>query len=148
MGKMGQKMIGLCSAAIGAVYLAGYYVSEPSNQIQSKESNTINKLAVVSPNKMDIPKQQISKMYKNGTFKGEGYNRIGSVEVAVTIKNDRITNVEITRCTTSYSESFIQDLPKQVIVRQSPNVDVVSGATRSTEDFQNAVEEALQQAKI
>lgn len=64
----------------------------------------------------------------------------------MTIKNDRIDTVEITEADTHYSESYIEDLPSQVVQRQSSDVNVVSGATLSTEDFQNAVDDALQQA--
>lgn len=159
MAKMNQKMITLCSAAIGAVYIAGYFVTEPAEQSMAQQPKT-NMVAKVDKGRANMqtsysttqqPKkhiQQAPRMYQDGTFQGQGSNHIGSVTVAVTIKNDRITNVQITDCTTSYSESYIQGLPNQVIARQSPNVDVVSGATRSTEDFQAAVEEALQNAKV
>ncbi|RBN38092.1 FMN-binding protein, partial [Priestia megaterium] len=83
---------------------------------------------------------------KDGTYSGQGSNRIGTVYVSVTIKNDRIDTVEITEADTHYSESYIEGLPSQVVQRQSSDVDVVSGATLSTEDFQNAVDDALQQA--
>ncbi|MGB8460433.1 MAG: FMN-binding protein, partial [Priestia megaterium] len=82
----------------------------------------------------------------DGTYSGQGSNRIGTVYVSVTIKNDRIETVEITEADTHYSQSYIEGLPAQVVQRQSSDVDVVSGATLSTEDFQNAVDDALQQA--
>ncbi|WP_339063026.1 FMN-binding protein [Tepidibacillus marianensis] len=88
-----------------------------------------------------------NKKYQDGTYYGKGRNRIGSVEVAVTIKSDKITDVQITKCTTSYPKAYIDHLPTQVIARQNENVDIVSGATRSSEDFMNAIHQALQNAK-
>jgi uncharacterized protein with FMN-binding domain len=85
--------------------------------------------------------------YKDGTYSGSGTNRFGTVEVAVTIKNNKIASVEITRCATRYPQRVIDKLPSQVLEKQSGEVDVVSGATRSTEDFQNAVRAALAKAK-
>lgn len=85
--------------------------------------------------------------YKDGTFTGSGSNRIGTVEVAVTIKSGKITAVEITNCDTHYSQSRIDNLPQQALQRQSNQVDNVSGATRSTEDFREAVRQALAQAQ-
>jgi len=133
MAKMGNKLIALCSAAIGIIYTAGYIVTEPT----AKEIM------------QHVPSASaaVQTKYHDGTYKGQGSNRIGSVEVAVTIKQDKITSVQITNCDTSYSESHIDGLPQQVVDRQSDNVDVVSGATRSTEDFQAAVDQALQQAE-
>lgn len=162
MAKMGKKMITLCSAAIGVVYIAGYYVTEPSEQniaqaqIHQSQINIQNNQSKIdqtgsnspSTNSPSSDTKQLSKVYKDGTYSGQGMNRIGSVEVAVSIKNDQITDVEITNCDTHYSQSYIDGLPDQVISHQSADVDVVSGATMSTEDFQTAVEEALQQAKL
>lgn len=85
--------------------------------------------------------------FKDGTYTGQGSNRIGGVEVAVTIKKNKITSVQITRCTTRYPQSRIDHLPQQVLDRQTAKIDVVSGATLSTQDFQTAVEMALAQAR-
>jgi uncharacterized protein with FMN-binding domain len=74
-------------------------------------------------------------------------NHIGSVSVSVTINHGKIESVKITDCTTSYPESNIDKLPQQVVARQSSNVDNVSGATESTNDFITAVMNALSQAQ-
>lgn len=87
-----------------------------------------------------------SPTYKDGTYNGEAFNRIGSVAVAVTFKSNKITNVEITNCNTHYPESDIADLPNQVIQNQSSKIDTVSGATLSSEDFMNAVAQAISQS--
>ncbi len=74
-------------------------------------------------------------------------NRYGMVTVSVTIKSHKITNVQIVSCQTHYPEDAITSLPQEVMDRQSANVDIVSGATGSSEDFQQAVAQALQNAQ-
>lgn len=143
MAKMAPKFIILCSAAIGAVYTAGYAITEPSAKAHVEQSR-YQSGAQVSNSASSVKEQQMK--YKDGTYTGLGMNSYGSVEVAVTIKNNRIVDVRITNCDTHYSERYIDSLPAQVVSRQSADVDVVSGATASTEDFQMAVQDALNKA--
>ena len=150
MAKMGNKLIALCSAAIGIIYTAGYIVTEPTAKEMMQhvpQASAATQDSQVNQGSPSSSGKAVQTKYHDGTYKGQGSNRIGSVEVAVTIKQDKITSVQITNCDTSYSESYIDGLPQQVVDRQSDNVDVVSGATRSTEDFQAAVDQALQQAE-
>ncbi|MEH7694704.1 FMN-binding protein [Bacillus altitudinis] len=69
------------------------------------------------------------------------------MSVSVTIKQGNITSVEITSDNTRYGQSSISSLPNEVVIRQSADVDTVSGATLSTQDFETAVAQALEQAK-
>ena len=68
-------------------------------------------------------------------------------QAAVVIEDGRIVSATIARCLTRYSCSVIAALPAQVAVRQSPDVDSVSGATQSANAFYYAVVEALSKAK-
>ena len=86
--------------------------------------------------------------YKDGKYTGEGNSRRGGFDVAVTVAGGRITNVQITRAFTEYPASRVSALPGQVLSRQSAQVDRVSGATYSTQAFQQAVASALSQAKV
>lgn len=203
MVKMTNKMIVLCSAALGSIYLTGFSLTDhptqtasaatpltkgtvtghpvhhlPSSTVKvtsppTKDSPSSKRVAgsgsaktsshtkSVQPKsvqpapthkaaskKVAEPSAPQNKIYKDGTFTGEASNRIGGVQVAVTTKADKIVSVKITNCTTSYSESNIAGLPQQVISKQSTNIDLVSGATLMSEDFQGAVQQALQQAKL
>jgi uncharacterized protein with FMN-binding domain len=150
--KISNKMVAVCSVAIGIVYSTGYTLTMPTAAEIVPTSTAITSSAAVQTPQSNAgqkqgasQKQQKSK-YRDGTYTGQGSNRIGSVEVAVTIKSDKITNVQITDCNTHYSESYITQLPQQVLQRQNEKVDVVSGATKSTEDFRTAVRQALDQA--
>jgi uncharacterized protein with FMN-binding domain len=84
---------------------------------------------------------------RDGVFSGWGTSRHGDIQAAVQIKNGRITAAYITQCLTRYSCDWIADLPLQVVMRQSPEVDFVSGATQSTNAFYYAIAEALNKAK-
>ena len=85
--------------------------------------------------------------YKDGTFSGWGRCRHGSIEASVSIEGGRIVATEITQCLTRYSCSWIDNLPGQVVSRQSADVDYVSGATESTDAFYDAVSAALASAR-
>jgi len=84
---------------------------------------------------------------KDGEYTGYGTSRHGDVEVYLETTDGRITYIKISQCLTQYSCSWISDLPKQVLARQSANVDGVSGATQSVNAFYYAVVQALAKAK-
>jgi uncharacterized protein with FMN-binding domain len=85
--------------------------------------------------------------YKDGTYFGWGTSRHGDLQVAVAIRNGGIASAEIAQCLTRYSCDVIAHLPGQVAKRQTPDVDVVGGATVSSDAYYWAVVEALKQAK-
>jgi uncharacterized protein with FMN-binding domain len=88
-----------------------------------------------------------ASLYKDGTYSGWGSCRHGTIEATVVIAAGRIESTRISQCRTRYSCSWIADLPRQVVTRQSPEVDYVSGATQSVDAFYYAVVEALSKAK-
>jgi uncharacterized protein with FMN-binding domain len=69
------------------------------------------------------------------------------VTASVTIAGGSISNVQITKVTTKYPMSRIASLPAQVVKNQSANVNVISGATYSSQAFKQAVQTALAQAQ-
>ena len=83
----------------------------------------------------------------DGTYTGYGTSRHGDIEATVIVENGRIKTAAISRCLTRYSCSWIAHLRGQVVARQSPEVDYVSGATESTNAFYYAVLEALTKAQ-
>jgi uncharacterized protein with FMN-binding domain len=85
--------------------------------------------------------------YKDGTYLGWGSCRHGDLQASVVIQDGRIASTTIVQCLTRYPCSWIADLPKQVVTRQGPKVDYVSGATQSTDAFFDAVSSALAQAR-
>jgi uncharacterized protein with FMN-binding domain len=85
--------------------------------------------------------------YKDGTYLGWGSCRHGDLQASVVIQDGRIASATIVQCLTRYPCSWIADLPKQVVTRQGPKVDYVSGATQSTDAYFDAVSSALAQAR-
>jgi uncharacterized protein with FMN-binding domain len=84
---------------------------------------------------------------KDGSYSGWGTSRHGDIQATVVIEGGRIVSAAITQCLTRYPCSWIAQLPGQVVSRQSPECDFVSGATQSTNAFYYAVVEALAKAK-
>jgi uncharacterized protein with FMN-binding domain len=87
------------------------------------------------------------KGWKDGSYTGWGGSRHGDIQATVEIKEGKISAAWISICATQYSCSWLDALPGQVIARQSPEVDFVSGATQSTNAFYYAVVQALRKAK-
>ncbi|MDO7906277.1 FMN-binding protein [Paenibacillus sp. JX-17] len=161
MAKMDKKWVVLCSAAITAVYAAGYHLTDPSltdaaipasaqSHVQSGSaagSLTIDSTASI-PAPADKPAAAAPKrVYQDGTFTGLGMNRRGSIEVTIKISKDKITDVVISNYGMHYSMSDVADLPAEVIQQQNTSLTNVSGATYSTEAFTDAVNDALAKAR-
>ncbi|KOA79324.1 FMN-binding protein [Bacillus altitudinis] len=152
MAKINKKMISLCTAAISSLYITGYATTHHAQAVQTAQSNTqadaSNNTSLTSDTTATQTEDTTSETeLKDGTFSGTGSNEIGSISVSVTIKQGNITSVEITSDNTRYGQSSISSLPNEVVIRQSADVDTVSGATLSTQDFETAVAQALEQAK-
>lgn len=101
------------------------------------------------------PAAPAKSAYKDGVYLGWGSCRHGDIEASVTIQEGKIALVAISQCLTRYSCGWIApkipggglpDLPSQVVERQSPKVDYVSGATESSYAFADAVIAALAKA--
>lgn len=124
--------------------------SKPSQSVTSKPSNSGNMVS-----KPEKPAQETSKApvvqnkYKDGKFSGSAYGYDGNIYVTITIKDDKITNIEATSDESDpwYFESCVQNVTSQIISSQSTNVDATSGATYSSEGIMAAVEQALNSAK-
>jgi fumarate reductase flavoprotein subunit len=84
--------------------------------------------------------------WKDGTWKGWGSCRHGDLEATVIIESGKIKNARITDCRTRYSCNIIDELPPEVVERQTADVDRVGGATESADAYYYAVYEALRQA--
>lgn len=152
MAKINKKMISLCTAAISSLYITGYATTHHAQAVQTAQSNTqtdaSNHTSLTSDTTATQTEDTTSENeLKDGTYSGTGSNEIGSISVSVTIKQGNITSVEITSDNTRYGQSSISSLPNEVVIRQSADVDTVSGATLSTQDFETAVAQALEQAK-
>ena len=101
--------------------------------------------AIVTP---PVPPPSIeTAKWKDGAYTGWGTSRHGDIEATVVIEGGKIASAVISQCLTRYSCSWVAHLQGQVVERQSPEVDYVSGATQSTNAFYYAVVQALSKAK-
>lgn len=90
-----------------------------------------------------------NQKYKDGTYYGTGVGFNGNLTVKVTIKNGKITNIDIVK--TSDGDEYIskaKGLLKSIYAKQNTNVDTVSGATYSSNGLIEAVSNALSKAVI
>jgi uncharacterized protein with FMN-binding domain len=99
------------------------------------------------PAPVPAPAAPAKATYKDGTFYGWGTSRHGDIQAAVVIENGRITVARVERCLTRYSCNWIIPIPPRILLKQGTTYDYVSGATESSDAFQDAVSEALSTAK-
>ena len=95
-----------------------------------------------------------SSGYKDGTYTGSSvYVNWGYVQVQTTIQGGRISDVEVVqypnerRTSLRINSSAVPELQQEAIQAQSANVDIITGATLTSEGFQQSLQSALNQAK-
>ncbi|KMT23236.1 FMN-binding protein [Clostridium cylindrosporum] len=135
------------ASTVAITTLAGVYVV--ADKLGSKIAS--NNISDVSANNKVNGKKSITPKkakYKDGTYTGVGEGFKPGLEVSVTVKNDKITSVEIVSNneTPKFAEKPFDMVPKEIIRTQSTKVDAVTGATMSSNGIMRAVENALQKA--
>lgn len=162
--KMPGRLVALSASAVAVIYLTGLVSTQPAaDSATVAAAGPVSSLvAIASPTLTSTPfvvtaapatattsataTPASKSTYVNGTYSGSGTSRFGNVNVSVTIAADRISNVQITSVTTKYPASRIASLPALVMQSQTANVNVVTGATSSSQAFKQAVQQALAQA--
>jgi uncharacterized protein with FMN-binding domain len=91
----------------------------------------------------------------NGTFTGSDVaNRFGDVVVRVVISNGHISDVQAVTLPTDRAESaYISQvvgpmLRSEALQAQNANIDIISGATYTSQSYAQSLESALQQAHL
>jgi uncharacterized protein with FMN-binding domain len=134
------QAVALGSAAVATVYGLGWAATRPE-AIERAQAGSSQR-----PAHPRLTPPARPGRYRDGTYRERAQNAFGSVEVAVRIQQGRIASVAVTGWSMYYSQDFVADLPAQVVARQSADVDVVSAATASWQDFVVAVQRALAKA--
>ena len=103
-----------------------------------------------SSSEQKTPEQTETKksVYKDGTYTGFGDGMNGKVKVSVTISQDKITSISVGE--NSEDEEYLAEAKgviDRIIDSQSTDVDVISGATYSSNGIIGGVNEALSKAK-
>ncbi len=86
--------------------------------------------------------------YTPGTYYGVATGNSDGLWVKVTVTEDTIQSVEVIEHheTTGICEPAIDQIPVKIAATNSPYVDVVSGATKTSEGIKNAVISCVNQA--
>ena len=92
---------------------------------------------------------------KNGTFTGTAEsNPFGNVQVQAVISGGKLTNVVVLQVPDrgGYEDQIVQtavpELTSEALSKQSANIDVVSGATYTSQGYAESLQSALDQAGL
>ncbi len=92
--------------------------------------------------------------YRDGTYTGPAVNAFwGQVQVQATVRNGQVANVQVLqypsdrRTSVSINRQAIPWLQSEVMQAQNANVDIISGATLTSEAFIRSLQAALSNAK-
>jgi len=93
--------------------------------------------------------------YKDGSYTGSVADATyGNIQVQVVIQGGKITDINFIQSpskpghTTEVTDQSLPILKQEAIAAQSANVDLVSGATQTSQGFMVTLQSALDQAKI
>jgi polyferredoxin len=128
----------------GAIAIAAFTGMNALGGVMSDKmsKNSANNTTASSSN---INKSE-QKKYKDGTYTGVGQGKNPDLKVSVTVSNGKVSNVEILSANEPKGKEALNTIPKEIIDTQSTSVDVVSGATMTSNGIMAAVNDALSQA--
>ncbi len=96
--------------------------------------------------------------WKDGTYEGRGDKwKYGNEGATVIVSDSMIAQITLRKYTNEDEEviyeertgnKFKEDLAKKILLKQSTEVDDISGATISSKNWKLAVERALEQAEV
>jgi uncharacterized protein with FMN-binding domain len=108
-------------------------------------------LFVLSAGMGEIKKISISDVdltkINDGVYEGQFHKGRWTYDARVSVKDHKIVEVANTNKRTGMLKDLNAKIEKEIMTRQSPRIDVVSGATVNTRAFQKAVENALESAE-
>ena len=86
---------------------------------------------------------------RNGTYTGKGEGYLGELTVTVTVARSRISAIVVTETkdTAAFVTMVTNQMVPAMIEKQSADVDIVVGATKTAEALKQAVEDALTRAR-
>lgn len=155
-------MIRMANLLLILLLLAGYQISIYAKNQEIKVKNLENQVSAMKKEREELEKEMTKKAgianekkkeqqdtgWKDGTYQGSGDGFGGKIEVAVTIKNKKITDIKILQADGEDSAylSKAKDMIPGIKKAQSTDIDTISGATFSSTGIKNAVQEALERA--
>jgi uncharacterized protein with FMN-binding domain len=140
----------------GTAWLLSYKIAPHPLTANSNVGPTPTSAASPSPSGAGLPTPTPSASPKpTGTFTGSDVpNRFGDVQVRVVISSGRITDVQALQLPSDRAQSaYISQvagpmLRTEALQAQSARIDIISGATYTSDSYAQSLETALQQAKM
>lgn len=127
--------------------------SEPESSTASSEPTSGASSAGSTPSASATATPSTSSSVKDGTFTGAAETtRFGTTQVKVTIAGGKITEVTVVQLnqddprSTQISEDAAPLLRTEVLAKQTAAVDVISGATYTTDAYEASLQSALDDA--
>lgn len=115
---------------------------------------TVTPIPVSSKPTGVLPTAQPNSPYKDGTYTGSSADAFyGNIQVQVTISGGRISTIQFLQAPNDRSTSVEINqqadpmLAQEAIQTQSATVDIISGATDTSQAFIQSMQSALSQAK-
>jgi uncharacterized protein with FMN-binding domain len=122
--------------------------SNPSS-VQSAATNT----ATSAPATPDTSSSSSSAQYKDGTYTGKAIDTpYGTVQIQAIISGGKIADVKFVTMpddrghTQEVTNESAPLLKQETLSKQSAHIDFVSGATQTSEGYQQSLQSALDQA--
>ena len=94
-------------------------------------------------------KPEVEANFKDGTYTGVGQGKGGPITVEVVVKDGEVVEINVTEIsdTKGIYENAVEGVIPQIIKKQTTEVDVVGGATLTSQGIMDAVAKALEAAK-
>lgn len=132
-------------------FVYGHIAGEEAVKAAGATGTTINNTASqeASKNEEPVKTEPSDTVYKDGTYKGVGEGIHGEIAVTVEVKDGKIANIQIDSHseTKGVSDAAIADIPVRMVELNSADVEVVTGATMTSQGLVEAVKDALKAAQ-
>lgn len=127
-------------------------ITAPNLNISSTQSSSTQ--PTIQPGYTNNSSSQQKSQYKDGTYSGDPADAFyGTIQVQALIQNGKIADIQFLQYPNDRNESIVintQAIPylkQEAIQAQSAQVDIVSGATDSSQAFVQSLQSALVKAR-
>jgi uncharacterized protein with FMN-binding domain len=154
---MKKLVLAVAIMGIFALYSLGIrhnvpVIGKPSSLVSNNTSDTTSNSSGNNPPPNNTGASS-SAVYKDGTYTGSVADAYyGNVQVSATVSGGKLTDVTFLQYPNTHATSVVinqQAMPylkQEAIAAQSANVQIVSGATFTSQAFQQSLQAALSQA--
>lgn len=143
-----QKQEGDASHVTAPISLDITPTSMPNIGTEAPSSSSVSPTLILNPNNV------LKGQYKDGTYVGNAVDvYYGNVQVQVIITNGKITDIQFLQypndrqTSREISNQAMPYLKQEAIQAQSASVEIVTGASQTSEGFVESMRSALDKAK-